>query len=291
MSQTVLSAPLASPAGSPVLAAAPHRIGAVTLVARDLPRLRAFYEEVLGLPVIEAGPGRASLDIGGTARLELRGDPAARPHRRNEAGLFHTAFLLPDRADLGAWLRRAAAQRRRLGGASDHGVSEALYLSDPEGNGIEIYVDRPESAWPRGPEGIPMPSEPLDLPGLLATDPARRWDGFPRGGTIGHVHLQVGEIAAAEAFYAGLLGFDVTCRYPGGSFYGSGGYHHQLASNVWQSAGAPLREGGATGLAEVVLLAAPAAIAAVRARLGQGGSGALALHDPWGTAILLRPAG
>ena len=172
------------------------------------------------------------LGVDATALLELRHEPAARPWRASEVGLFHTAFLLPRRGDLGAWFAHVAARGLPLSGAADHLVSEAVYLNDPEGNGIEIYVDRPSSAWPQAQDGsVVMHNAPLDYTGLAHATTAP-WAGMPSGGRIGHVHLQVGALEAAERFYVDALGFDVTCRYPGATFLGAGGYHHQLATNI-----------------------------------------------------------
>jgi catechol 2,3-dioxygenase len=282
--------------GEPILARAPHRIGKVALVTRDLAQVSRFYREVIGLRVMEEKPGSVRLGTGSSVLLELRHEPDARIRSPREAGLFHTAFLLPSRADLGAWLDFAAQRRVVIHGASDHLVSEAVYLSDPEGNGIEIYADRPSSAWPRMGDGMfAMPSEPLYLQDLLRAGANRPWSGFPEGGIVGHMHLLVGTIAPAENFYADLLGFDVTCRYPGGSFYGSGGYHHQLATNIWNSRGAAPITGTATGLAEFELIARDeAVVAATRERLLRAGypmadgDRGLHIHDPWGIPIHLK---
>ena len=274
-----------------MLADAPHRIASIALIVHDLDKVVDFYVSVIGLTVLDRSVGDAWLGAGDITLVALRHDPRARRSTPREAGLFHTAFLLPERADLSAWLRHVASLRVPLQGAADHMVSEALYLADPEGNGIEIYVDRPASTWPRDANGITMTTAPLDLP-ALAADTDRPWLGFPAGGQVGHVHVQVGELSEAGAFYGGVLGFDVTCRYPGAAFYGSGGYHHQLAANVWNSRGADLRSGSMTGLAEVEIFTAPARIEAARERAAPGTiradlPGRLALVDPWGTPIML----
>ena len=274
----------------PVLTAAPHRIGTVTLVVHDLEGVIAFYRDAIGLAVLSASAEEAALGTAGRPLLRLRADRSARIRSPREAGLFHTAFLMPSRADLGSWLAHAAESRLPLQGASDHDVSEAIYLADPEGNGIEIYADRPSGSWVHGPDGVLMRSEPLDLQDLLRAGRERVWSGFPTGGTVGHVHLQVGGLAPAESFYGDLLGFDVMCRYPGATFFGSGGYHHQLAANIWNSRGAADRDLPSTGLAEVELLTAPEALDAARKRSGLAGSGDLVLRDPWGTSVRLTPA-
>ena len=261
--------------------AAPVRIGAVKLVVRDLAGVSAFYRQALGLAVIEQGEGFARLGAGSAVLLDLVQDAAARVRSRREAGLFHTAFLLPSRADLASWIVHASETRVAVQGAADHIVSEALYLQDPEGNGIEIYVDRPAEAWSIRNNQIEMTTDPLDIEAIVAAGDGRVWTGVPPGTVVGHLHLQVGEIAKAEAYYASLLGFDVTYRVPGATFYSTGGYHHHLATNVWSSRGAAPRSDVATGLAGFELVArSDADHAALLAR-----AGGAALVDPWGTEI------
>ena len=274
---------------------APHRIGVVRLVVRDLASASAFYRKVIGLETIEAGTTFERLGVGRNVLLELEHRPNARPQSRRDAGLFHTAFLLPSREDLGSWLRFAAAARLPIQGASDHLVSEAVYLADPEGNGIEIYSDRPPADWPRRAGVLEMSTDPLDIDGLMRAAADRDWTGFPDQGTIGHVHLQVGALVESDAFYSALLGIEVTCRYPGASFYGSGGYHHQLAGNIWNSRGAHPRAGETAGLDGFELLTPdPAVISLTRQRLEGASvtpaetSDGLDLRDPWGTRVSLR---
>jgi catechol 2,3-dioxygenase len=258
--------------------AAPLEVARVALVVNDLAAVARFYEGALGLERLGSDGGTVRLGAGGRALLELRGDPAAPRAGRREAGLFHTAFLLPSRGALGAWLRHAADLGLPLQGASDHIVSEALYLSDPEGNGIEVYADRPRERW-TAPDGtVRMSTDPLDAEGLLAAA-AAPWAGAPEGTVVGHVHLQVGDVAEAERFYAGALGLEVMARYPGAAFLATGGYHHHLGVNAWTSRGAGPRRPEATGLAEVVLAAEPGAAA----------PGALA--DPWGTRVVVEAKG
>lgn len=275
------------------LAAAPMRIAAVRLRVRDLDRVSMFYREVIGLEPIGAAAGRATLGVAGAPILELAGDPGLAPVDPHEAGLFHTAFRVPGRADLARWLAHARARRVALDGASDHAVSEAIYLTDPEGNGVEVYADRPPSLWRPVDGRFDLPSTPLDLRDLLGAAGGGAWTGMPAGGTVGHVHLQVGDTAAAERFYGDVLGLGVTCRIPAATFFGIGGYHHQLAANIWNSAGAGPRPARAAGLDEVRIAAAPAIRAAVEARAREtgiavaAGDGAAGLRDPWGTAITL----
>ena len=277
------------------MGAAPMRVGKVRLKVRDLDAISNFYRTVLGLDEISASDRQVVLGAGKTPLLVLEGDAALVSNDRRQAGLFHTAFLMPTRADLARWLGHVAGQRTRLHGASDHIVSEALYLADPEGNGIEVYVDRPVPQWLDDSGNIRMSTDPLDVQDLLNAAGTTTWRGFPEGGSIGHVHLQVGDTAAADRFYRDLLGFEVTVDYPGASFYGSGGYHHQLAGNVWNSRGAPQRPQNMAGLDNVELIARNASdIAAVTARAQGAGLEAIkddegtVLRDPWGTAITLR---
>lgn len=270
-------------------ASAPLSIGQVSLTVHDLDRVAGFYRQVVGLHPVTADAGTVRLGVGDTVLLELRRDAAARRRSPREAGLFHTAFLLPSRADLGRWTRHAAETRAPVVGASDHGVSEAIYLSDPEGNGVEIYADRPPASWRWQGGTVEMPSDPLDIESLLASAGPEPWHGFPSGSVVGHVHLQVGAIAPAEAFYSGTLGFDITCRYPGGTFYAADGYHHHLATNIWNSRGAGPREEPSTGLADVEIKVSAARLRAVaeRASVTPSADGRLSLLDPWGTSITL----
>jgi catechol 2,3-dioxygenase len=252
------------------IATAPLRIGRVSLTVHDLDRVGAFYQEALGLQRIAGDATSLQLGAGGVVLLELRRDPDATRASTREAGLFHTAFLLPSRADLGRWLTHAAKTRLPIQGASDHLVSEAVYLADPEGNGVEIYADRPRAEWRWAEGAVVMATEALDVQGVMASGGGEPWRGAPAGTTIGHVHLQVGAIPAADAFYGTLLGFDLMCRYPGASFLGSGGYHHHFGANIWNSRGARMRPERTTGLAEVEIVAADAAIVAGIAGRAEG---------------------
>ena len=274
-------------------ATAPLRIGRVRLRVRDLDKVSNFYQRVIGLAVIDQSAGGVMLGAGSVPLLELLSDPSAKPRDPRDAGLFHTAFLLPTRADLSRWLAHAVKLGVRLQGASDHIVSEAIYLDDPEGNGIEIYADRPVSRWRDASGQIRMATEPLDIPDLLGAGTGD-WAGYPEGGIIGHVHLQVGDTGAADGFYRDVLGFEIASRYPGASFYGSGGYHHHLAGNIWKSRRAGTRPEGAAGLETVEIVTRdPATRDAILGRAEHTGlpldtSGQTpALRDPWGTAIAL----
>ena len=271
-------------------AGAPMRIGTVALTVRDLDTVSRFYQQVIGLTPIETGAGLARLGVGETVLLELRHDPAAPLASPRAAGLFHTAFLLPNRTDLAQWLLNAAEQRVPLQGASDHLVSEAIYLADPEGNGIEVYWDRPSETWAWRDSMVEMATLALDLNGLVATVKSRDWAGMPAGSLVGHVHLQVGALEPSDNFYAGLLGFDVVCRYPGATFLSSGGYHHHVGTNIWNSRGAPVRTGPTTGLADVEIVTDAQTLETVRSHLSpeqaaDATSTRLPLRDPWGTSV------
>lgn len=273
------------------LSTAPMRIGMVRLKVRDLARVSAFYQRILGLTPLEEREGTVVLGAAAAPLLELSGDAGLAPRDPRAAGLFHTAFLMPGRADLARWLAFVIEERQPLQGASDHIVSEAIYLADPEGNGIEVYADHPPSRW-RGADGeIRMTTDPLDRQDLLAAAGGTVWAGFPEGGVIGHIHLQVGDMEKAERFYRDILGFDVTSRYPGASFFGSGGYHHQLAGNVWNSRHASKRPDHMAGLEEIELvLKENARRESILARAQSAGirvRGDAVLYDPWGTAITL----
>jgi catechol 2,3-dioxygenase len=274
-----------------------HRIGRVRLKLRDLDRGAAFYENTLGLRRLSAEAGRVVLGTAKAALLELIAAPKAAARDPRNAGLFHTAFLLPSRASLGAWLAFAMANGVPVQGASDHVVSEAIYLADPEGNGIEVYADTPTSSWHDGTGKLLMTTQALDADGVLGAGQGRAWQGIPDHGLIGHIHLQVGDTAASEKFYGDVLGFVLTKRYPEASFFGADGYHHQLACNSWNSQGAGARPRNATGLDGFELLlrrsedhAAIVERAAQAGFIAQQHGDSAVLHDPWGNSITLRAA-
>ena len=274
--------------------AAPMRIGMIHLKVRDLDAVSGFYRRALGLTPLDKGDRSVVLGSGQTPLLHLAGDPALKPRDPRQAGLFHTAFLMPSRADLARWLAFATEAGVPLQGASDHIVSEALYLADPEGNGIEVYADRPTDRWRDGSGEIKMTTEPLDVQDLLAAAGGTAWAGFPEQGSIGHVHLQVGDTEAADRFYRDVLGFDIAARYPGASFFGSGGYHHQLAGNVWNSRSAGPRPEGMAGLDRVAIVVCDATeLSNIVTRAKSAGIAntqsrdATILRDPWGTVVRL----
>lgn len=207
------------------------RMGRTALTVADLDATVAFYRDVVGLTVQTRSGAAATLGAGGTALLELHRDADAPPRERTRAGLFHNAFRVPSRAALGAALERIR-DRGALDGASDHYVSEALYCTDPEGNGVEIYADRPREEWPRNDDGtVEIGTVPLDLDALAAES-----DGAseaPPETDLGHVHLEVASLDRARAFYADRLGLGVQTETRGASFLAAGGYHHHVGVNVW----------------------------------------------------------
>jgi len=236
-------------------------IGATHLTVADLERSRRFYVDVLGFRELERQGTTLTLTAdGATPLLALTELPGAPPKPARATGLYHFAILVPSRLDLARSLRRLAELRYPLSGASDHLVSEALYLNDPDGNGIEIYRDRPRAEWPRLNGQIRMATDPLDLDGILAEldRDDRPWDGLAPATTIGHMHLHVADLRAAEAFYHGLLGFDIMLSFGGSAlFLSAGGYHHHIGLNTWAGVGAPPAPPGSAGLRYFVFAAYP----------------------------------
>ncbi|WP_336037013.1 VOC family protein [Halobacterium yunchengense] len=243
------------------------RVGRVALRVPDLAEAVAFYREVVGLRVIDRTPSRATLGAGGDALLVLDAAPDEPERPADAAGLYHAAFRVPSRSALGDALGRVREQWT-LQGAADHLVSEAVYLADPAGNGVEIYRDRPREEWPRTPDGRPrIGTEPLDVEGVVAA--AAGGTDAPAGTDVGHVHLEVSSLPAARAFYVDALGFDVVLSARGALFVAAGGYHHHVGLNTWRGRTAPA---GGRGLAwtEFVLPDADA-LAAVRRRTEAAG--------------------
>ncbi|MBS1869181.1 MAG: VOC family protein [Actinobacteria bacterium] len=281
-------------------------LGPIRLTVADPVGVAAFYERAIGLRQVgESGDGVVRLGAGTDASapslVELVPDASAPPRTRHSCGLFHLALLVPDRRALAHALRRVARAGWRLDGASDHLVSEALYLSDPEGNGIELYRDRPRAEWRRSETGeLAMATLPLDLDDLARELDGEEGDGeadrgMPPGTTLGHVHLQVADLGAAEAFYAGALDFEVTVRgYPGALFVAAGGYHHHLGLNTWASAGGPPADPAARGLRDFAIRFGDAAerdrvtnqVAEAGYLLREERDAAVAI-DPFGIAVRL----
>ena len=272
---------------------------AVTLHVENLPGLAGYYREALGLTTLAEADRSVVLGRGGSPVVVLRHTPGLPQPSRDQAGLFHTAVLFPTPADLAAAVVTAARHpRSRFVGSADHLVSEAFYFTDPEGNGIELYADRDRSLWPAQDGEIPMPSLYLDPQAFLGehlTEAAV--DGMHgAGAVVGHVHLQVGDLATAERFYVDTLGFATTFRYPGALFVSAGGYHHHVAMNTWNSRGAGPRA-STLGLGEVAItVPTRAELDAVAARLRDRGAqvsddgATVRTLDPWRNAVALTAA-
>jgi len=226
------------------------RMGVVSLTVSDLDRSLAFYQGALGFTLHRRSDGVAYLGAGGADLVKLVERPGAR-RIQGTTGLYHFAVLVPSRLQLAHSLRRIIDMQTPVQGFADHHVSEAIYLPDPDGNGIEIYRDRPRAEW-RYPDGqLKMGTDPLDLQSILDELAGRDepWSGLHAETVIGHVHLHVAQIAQAEAFYRDVLGFDLMLRYgPSATFLSAGGYHHHLGANVWAGVNAPPPPDDAVGL-------------------------------------------
>ena len=235
--------------GTPELPATTH-VGAVYLRVSRLEPAAEFYEQVLGLERLPSGEGGVLFGAGGRPLVGLLEAADAAPADR-APGLFHLAVLLPDRAHLGAFLQHSANVRARLQGASDHGVSEAIYLADPEGNGVEVYRDLPRSEWPMNDSGVEMITAPMDAQGVLDAGAGMTGQFRAPGDTImGHVHLRVSDLRRSAQRYVDVVGLDLTqASYPGALFTSAGGYHHHVGMNTWGTAGQPAKEEGSLGLA------------------------------------------
>ncbi len=282
----------------PIVAAIPAdtRLGAVHLTVADLDRSVGYYEREIGLVVREREVGRAALGAGGEDLLVLVEEPGAKP-ADGFSGLYHFALLVPHRADLARWLAHAAREQVRLVGVSDHFVSEALYLRDPDHHGIEIYADRPRELW-EGQVSQRMTSLPLDtedLVSILDDSTSASFDGLPQDTVMGHVHLRVSEIAATVAFYGDALGFGLMAQLGAqAAFLSAGGYHHHLGANAWESAGAGQAPAGYASLrhATVVLPSVDTRDALVERAGGAADKvdGAPVIRDPSGNRLALATA-
>ncbi|HTV00311.1 MAG TPA: VOC family protein [Luteitalea sp.] len=278
------------------------RLGPVRLQVADLQRSQEYYTHVLGLRQAASSATSVSLAPHGDNRilLELHEQSgAARADGRPHWGLYHFALLLPDRASLGRFVRHLAQVGVRAG-AGDHLVSEAFYLTDPDGLAIEVYADRPRDTWRRRGRELMLATDPVQVPELLRAAGDTAWTGMPAGTVMGHVHLHVGDIATAGDFYGETIGFDrTTWSYPGALFLGAGGYHHHVGTNTWAgaSASAP-RADDARLLAWTVELPSAADVEALAARLEAAGhvgtfdeNRVLIVVDPWGTPLRVAAAG
>lgn len=267
------------------------RMGEVHLAVSDLGRALALYRDVLGFRVLREQGGEAWL--GGDAPiLRLSETPGAAPRPRATTGLYHAAYLLPTRGDLGRLIRRLVELQYPVEGASDHLVSEAVYLSDPDGNGIEVYADRPRDRWRWDGATLHMATQPMDVRGVVASGGEEPWKGVPAGTALGHVHLNVGEIASAEAFYRDAVGFDLTTRYGDqATFLSAGGYHHHLAANTWTGRGARAPPPGTLGMRDYsVVVGGRDALDAVEERLRKTAGAervddAVVARDPAGNLV------
>jgi catechol 2,3-dioxygenase len=272
------------------------QLGQVSLQVSDMARSLEYYQRVLGLRVLQRSGAEAALAAYGddTPLVVLRERPGAQPvPRQGVLGLYHFAILLPDRAALGRFIAHLAQLGERAG-ASDHLVSEALYLRDPDGLGIEVYADRQRSSWRAVDGQVVMATEPLDLAAVVAEARGEPWTGMPAGTRMGHVHLHVGDLEEAARFYHEALGLDrMVWSYPGALFLAAGGYHHHLGLNTWAGAGArPAGEQDARLLEWRMTLPASQAVRA-RASLESAGyavtptADGFRVTDPWGTALLV----
>ncbi len=271
-------------------------IGQVALTVANLDASLAFYQHHIGLRLHRRENGVAYLGVGEADLLRLEEKLGARRAMRT-TGLYHFALLLPSRSDLAFTLRHFAEMQTMLSGMADHGVSEALYLSDPDGHGIEIYRDRPREEWEWGNGRLKMVTEPLDVAGLfdsLLHVPWQAWQGLHAGTVMGHIHLHVAHIPEAEHFYRDLLGFEVMARYgAGASFLATGGYHHHLGLNTWNGVGAPPPPPGSLGLQRYEIRVAQEYLPQLLPRLAAAGipvreSGqGWHLADPSGNEIML----
>lgn len=223
-------------------------IGKTTLGVANLDKMVRYYENVIGLTLLKKDANSAEMGLGETAVLHLESRPNGKQHK-NATGLYHLAILVPGRADLGQWLRHyIQTQQRMIDGAGDHLVSEALYLTDPEGNGLEIYRDRPRESWEYEGNQIKMATLAVDLPAVVAAAHPTQFTGMAQGTIIGHIHLQVHNIDEATNFYTHVLGFSYMTGYPEASFLSAGGYHHHIGANIWHSHGASPPPRGSLGL-------------------------------------------
>jgi len=264
-------------------------IGPVALAVSNLSRSERFYREVIGFKLLDRQGNTLTLTADGvTPLLILNEQQGARPRPPRTTGLYHFAILLPSRADLALALRHLATKRYPIQGAADHLVSEALYLADPDDNGIEIYRDRPRETWVHRNGQIQMATDPLDVDGIMGVlqEDDRPWEGLPPRTTIGHIHLNVADLRQAEAFYHDVLGFDIVTRYgPSALFISAGGYHHHIGLNTWNGVGASPPPPDAVGLRHfAIVLPNRSELERVAERVQQAGIAA----EPTAAGILIR---
>ena len=275
-------------------------IGMVRLQVSDLEKSVGYYENVIGMRVLSRAESSATLGPHGENRPLIQLDERKGAHavpRRGLLGLYHFAILLPDRASLGAFVAHLSATGT-YSGMSDHLVSEALYLTDPDGLGIEVYADRARSTWSAVDDQIVMATKPLDVQNLIAAAEGKTWDGMPSGTVIGHVHLYVGDIERAADFYHAGLGFDkIVWNYPGALFMSAGGYHHHVGVNTWAEGSPSATDADARLLDWELVLPDSASAGEAAAALEKAGysidrdGNTVRARDPWGTALRFLPEG
>ncbi len=274
-------------------------LGPAALTVTDLDRSLAFYEDVIGLDTVERADGRATVGSGAGAVLELIADPDATAPGR-EAGLYHVALLYPAREELARVAQRIAERRTAIQGASDHHTHEAIYLPDPDGNGLELAADRPREQWPDLNDAYDLTKgapQPLDVAGLMTLV-----DGRPvvaraaPGVRVGHLHLHVGDVDEGLAFYRDAIGFDEIANMGTAAFVSAGGYHHHLGFNTWRGQGVPPAGDGRVGLRHWTVLLPAADVSAVRERVSAAGyatedreAGGFTVRDPWRNALAVQP--
>ena len=276
----------------------PPHIGRVALAVADIERSIGFYTDVIGLSLLAREGNDAQMGAGTEPLLLLHGQ-AGLSRVRRATGLYHFALLLPSRADLGDALQHYVAVNAPISGFADHAVSEAIYLTDPDGHGIEIYRDRPREEWAFTNGKLRMTTEPIDFEGVIGAATGRAqggvWRGLPPGTMMGHIHLQVAQIEATERFYIDLIGLDLIIRYgPSATFLAANGYHHHLGANVWAGAGLPPAPDDAARLLWYEIRQPDAAaIDAIATRLDATGrayerdAAGLRVVDPSGIAVRL----
>jgi catechol 2,3-dioxygenase len=225
-------------------------VNQVNLSVGDLQRSLKFYQDIIGFQILSQTPSRAELTANGkTALLSIEQPDMVMPKLPRTTGLYHYALLLPNRSELGKVLTHLLQVGYPLQGGSDHLVSEALYLADPDGNGIEIYVDRPASTWEWNNGEVLMTTEPMDAEGILAEGKGDSWTQLPPDTLMGHIHLHVAEFEKIKEFYCDGLGFEIVCRYGSQAlFISTGGYHHHIGLNTWNGVGAPKPPVNSVGL-------------------------------------------
>ncbi len=268
-------------------------LGPVHIAVTDLDRSVGFYQDAIGLQMRERNGTEASLGAGGDELLRLVEDRSAKPAGRH-AGLYHFALLHASREELAHATARLAGTGTGISGASDHGISEAIYLSDPDSNGIELAADRSRDRWGDLSDPATIGPQPLDLEALVTTvsreQPRRHADPAL---AVGHLHLHVGDVDQGLGFYRDVIGFEAQTLFPSAAFVSVGGYHHHLAFNTWRGEGVAPAPPGVVGLRRWTVLLDSADLEAVKQRLADAGiasegrDGGVLVRDPWDNALLL----